>query len=81
MIEAGCGRILESLGAYALAALDDVEEERVRVHLATCTDCRLMLSGFRSVVAALHTLDPAEAAIGPLVPPQLDALPPTPPSP
>ena len=68
MIEAGCAQVREALGAYALTALDSAEEQRVRVHLSGCGDCRAELAGLRSAVAALSALSAAEAAIGPLKP-------------
>jgi anti-sigma factor RsiW len=43
----------ESLGAYALGALPEVENERVRQHLASCRQCRAELEGLRSAVDAL----------------------------
>jgi anti-sigma factor RsiW len=43
----------ESLGAYALGALPDLEGERVRRHLADCRQCRAELEGLRAAVDAL----------------------------
>jgi anti-sigma factor RsiW len=43
----------ESLGAYALGALPDLEGERVRNHLADCRQCRAELEGLRAAVDAL----------------------------
>jgi anti-sigma factor RsiW len=43
----------EALGAYALGALPDLENDRVRRHLASCRQCRAELEGLRAAVDAL----------------------------
>jgi anti-sigma factor RsiW len=43
----------EALGAYALGALPDVENERVHQHLASCRPCRAELESLRAAVDAL----------------------------
>jgi hypothetical protein len=41
------------LGAFALGALDSEDEQQVRAHLAVCSDCRDLLTEYRSVAQAL----------------------------
>ena len=48
----------ESLGAYALGALPEVENQRVRLHLASCRECRADLDGLRAAVDALPASAP-----------------------
>lgn len=43
----------ESLGAYVLGHLDPAEEDAVRVHLATCDECRAELAELQPVANAL----------------------------
>jgi hypothetical protein len=53
-----------ALASYALDALDDVERERLRVHLSTCDRCRAELAELRRVNAALGL------AVEPVAPPE-----------
>jgi anti-sigma-K factor RskA len=43
------------IGVYATDALDDDERREVEAHLATCSDCRRELAGYREVLSSLAT--------------------------
>jgi anti-sigma-K factor RskA len=57
------GECTEALAAYALGALPDPEGERVRLHLATCRECRAELEWLSAAVDALP------ASVTPIEPP------------
>ena len=48
-----CQTIEELLPAYALNAIDDVDRDRVELHLRECADCRRDVAEYRSVTAML----------------------------
>jgi hypothetical protein len=53
-----CEEVLDSLGAYALGALDDGEIEAIEGHLVGCPDCRAALNQHHETVATLATAVP-----------------------
>lgn len=60
-----CEEVLDSLGAYALGALDDGEVDAIDSHLVDCTSCRAALGEHEAVAASLATMvrgvDPSPA--------------------
>ena len=55
----------ESLGAYALLALDDTERQEVEAHLASCADCRAEYEELRTMTDLLGDLPPEALLDGP----------------
>ena len=55
----------ESLGAYALLALDDTERQEVEAHLASCADCRAEYEELRTMTDLLGDLPPEAVLEGP----------------
>lgn len=55
----------QSLGAYALGALDPREAERVAAHVETCAECREELAGLNDVRSALGAVPPEAFLDGP----------------
>jgi anti-sigma-K factor RskA len=51
--------IHELAGAYAVHALDDLEQATFEAHLRDCPDCREEVAGHREVLAALAAAQPA----------------------
>lgn len=55
----------ESLGAYVLGALDDVESQEVAAHLADCPDCRSQVDELVEMKDALGEVPPEMFLEGP----------------
>ena len=51
-----------SLGAFVLGHLDAAEQERVRAHVDTCTQCRADLDELMPIATALVAADPTASA-------------------
>jgi hypothetical protein len=59
-----CDDVRDSLDAYALGALDSDEREAIEVHLASCPECRNLLT------RALHTVEALALAVPSVEPSQ-----------
>ena len=58
---ARCQRARDSLGIYALGAIDPAERAEADAHLATCPDCQEELAGLAGLAALLGEVSPGDA--------------------